>query len=97
MFELTEADHTIMLENAVTPERRPAPARRILMLRISIAIAATTLIVNASQACSLCSKNNPLAAQQRSQCQSKIVAKNLSGAANKGEWKKCMNDPDGYK
>jgi hypothetical protein len=67
------------------------------MLRISIAIAAATFIVNASQACSLCSKNNPLAVQQRSQCQSKIMPKNLTGAANKGEWRKCMNDPESYK
>ncbi len=67
------------------------------MLRISIAIAAAMFIVNASQACSLCSKNNPLSVQQRSQCQSKIMPKNLTGAANKGEWKKCMNDPDSYK
>jgi hypothetical protein len=67
------------------------------MLRILIAIAATTVFVNASSACALCSKNNPLAGQQRSQCQSKIVAKNLTGAASKSEWRKCMNDPDGYK
>jgi hypothetical protein len=67
------------------------------MLRISIAIAAVTVFVNASEACSTCSRGNVMLAQQRSQCQSKIIPKNLTGAANKGEWKKCMNDPDGYK
>jgi hypothetical protein len=67
------------------------------MLRISIAIAATIFIVNASQACALCSKNNPLKAQDRSQCQSKIMPKNLAGAANKAEWTRCMNDPSSYK
>jgi hypothetical protein len=67
------------------------------MLRIVIAIAATTLFVNASSACALCGRGNPLMGQQRAQCQSKIVPKGLTGAANKSEWRKCMNAPDSYK
>jgi hypothetical protein len=67
------------------------------MLRILIAVAATTLFVNTSDACALCSKSNPLIGQQRSQCQGKISPKNMTGAASKAEWRKCMNDPDGYK
>ena len=67
------------------------------MQRILIAIAATTLIVNASQACTSCARGNPAMGQQRAQCQSKIVPKNLTGPAVKAEWKKCMLDPDGYK
>ena len=67
------------------------------MLRILIAIAATTLFVNASSACALCSKNNPITVQQRAQCQGKIVPKGLTVAANKDEWRKCMSAPDSYK
>jgi hypothetical protein len=67
------------------------------MLRILIAIAAITLIVDGSQACSTCSRGNAFLGQQRSQCQSKILPKNLVGPANKSEWKKCMQDPDNYK
>jgi hypothetical protein len=67
------------------------------MLRISIAIAATMFIVNASQACTTCTRGNVMLGQQRSQCQSKILPKNLTGAANKSEWRKCMSAPDSYK
>ena len=67
------------------------------MLRILIAIAATTLFVNASAACALCGRGNVALSQQRAQCQSKILPKNLTGATNKAEWKKCMSAPDGYK
>ena len=67
------------------------------MLRISIAIAAVMFSVNASEACTTCTRGNVVLGQQRSQCQSKILPKNLTGAANKSEWKKCMSDPDGYK
>jgi hypothetical protein len=67
------------------------------MLRISIAIAAVMFIVNASQACTTCGRGNVMLGQQRAQCQSKILPKNLTGATNKAEWKKCMSDPDGYK
>jgi hypothetical protein len=67
------------------------------MLRILIAIAATTLIVNGSQACTTCTRGNVMLGQQRAQCQSKIVPKHLTGGANKSEWKKCMNDPDNYR
>jgi hypothetical protein len=67
------------------------------MLRILIAIAAITLFVDGSQACSTCSRGNAVLGQQRSECQNKIVPKNLTGAANKSEWKKCMQDPDSYK
>jgi hypothetical protein len=67
------------------------------MLRILIAVAATTFFVNASQACVSCNRGSAAVGQQRAQCQSKIVPKNLTGAANKTEWKKCMQDPDNYK
>ena len=68
------------------------------MLRIAIAIAATMFIVNASQACTgTCGHRDPIVAQQRAKCQSLIVPKSLTGVANKGEWSKCMRDPDNYK
>jgi hypothetical protein len=67
------------------------------MLRILISIATMTLIVDVSQACTTCTRGNAMLGQQRAQCQSKILPKNLTGPANKSEWKKCMSDPDSYK
>ncbi len=66
------------------------------MLRILFALAATTLIVNASVACTTC-KGLRGAGQKHTQCHSLVDPKNLKGAAYKSEWNKCMENPDNYK
>jgi len=66
------------------------------MLRILIAIAATTLFVNASAACTTC-KSTRGGSQKHIQCHSLVDPKNLKGVAYKTEWNKRLENPDNYK
>jgi hypothetical protein len=66
------------------------------MLRISIAIAALTLFVNASLACVSC-KGTRGTGQKSIQCHTLVGSKNLKGDAYKSEWSKCIENPDNYK
>jgi hypothetical protein len=63
------------------------------MLRIFLAIAATALMINSSQAY----MHTRAELQNRGKCKTMVDSKHLKGDAYKGEFSKCMVNPDNYK
>ena len=66
------------------------------MLRILIAIVATTLVISTSEACVSCKTTRGNAAKH-TRCHDLVGSKNLKGAAFTSEMGKCLENPDVYK
>jgi hypothetical protein len=65
------------------------------MFRLLIAIVATSIAINASNACTTCKRNYSW--QKQTRCHSLVDQKGMKGPAYKAEWNKCVENPDNYK